>query len=92
MNSIPDRAWLEVDVRSASAAMIARLREKPGAEEIEVSFSNRDSVKARVVGEDRSTDLAVLKVDVDARALTPLRLDLTHHDELARMSEALQPT
>jgi S1-C subfamily serine protease len=45
-----------------------------GAEEIDVSFSNRDSVKARLVGEDRSTDLAVLKVDVDARALTPLRL------------------
>ncbi|MGH3080978.1 MAG: S1C family serine protease, partial [Gaiellaceae bacterium] len=45
-----------------------------GADEIEVSFSNRDSVKARLVGEDRSTDLAVLKVDADARALTPLRL------------------
>lgn len=45
-----------------------------GAEDIEVSFSNRDSVKARLVGEDRSTDLAVLKVEVDARALTPLRL------------------
>jgi acetylornithine deacetylase/succinyl-diaminopimelate desuccinylase-like protein len=25
VNSIPDRAWLEVDVRSASSAMIARL-------------------------------------------------------------------
>lgn len=45
-----------------------------GAEDIEVSFSNRDSVTARVVGRDPSTDLAVLKVDVDARALTPLRL------------------
>ena len=45
-----------------------------GAQKIEVSFSNRDSVKARVVGGDPSTDLAVLKVDVDARALTPLRL------------------
>jgi S1-C subfamily serine protease len=45
-----------------------------GAEDIEVSFSNRDSVTARLVGEDRSTDLAVLKVDVDARALTPLKL------------------
>lgn len=45
-----------------------------GAEEIEVSFSNRDSVRARLVGSDPSTDLAVLKVDVDARALTPLRL------------------
>ena len=45
-----------------------------GAQEIEVSFSNRDSVKAKVVGKDPSTDLAVLKVDVDARALRPLAL------------------
>jgi S1-C subfamily serine protease len=45
-----------------------------GAQQIEVSFTNRDSVKARVVGSDPSTDLAVLEVDVDARALRPLRL------------------
>jgi S1-C subfamily serine protease len=45
-----------------------------GAQQIEVSFTNRDSVKARLVGSDPSTDVAVLKVDVDARALTPLRL------------------
>jgi len=44
------------------------------AEEIEVSFSNRDSVEAKLVGRDLSTDLAVLKVDVDAQALTPLKL------------------
>jgi S1-C subfamily serine protease len=45
-----------------------------GAQRIEVSFTNRDRVSARLVGSDPSTDLAVLKVDVDARALTPLRL------------------
>jgi S1-C subfamily serine protease len=45
-----------------------------GARDIEVSFSNRDSVTARLVGQDPSTDLAVLKVAVDARALTPLKL------------------
>jgi S1-C subfamily serine protease len=45
-----------------------------GAQQIEVSFTNRDSVKARVVGSDPSTDVAVLEVDVDARALRPLRL------------------
>ncbi|MDP9491619.1 MAG: trypsin-like peptidase domain-containing protein [Actinomycetota bacterium] len=44
------------------------------ADEIEVSFSNRDSVKARVIGTDPSTDIAVLKVNVDARALRPLDL------------------
>jgi S1-C subfamily serine protease len=45
-----------------------------GASEIEVSFSNQDTVKAKVVGTDPSTDLALLKVDVDAKALTPLSL------------------
>ncbi|HEU6444222.1 MAG TPA: trypsin-like peptidase domain-containing protein [Gaiellaceae bacterium] len=45
-----------------------------GADQIEVSFSNRDSVRARVIGTDPSTDLAVLKVNVDARALRPLEL------------------
>ena len=44
------------------------------AQEIEVSFSNRDSVKAKLLGTDPSTDLAVLKVNVDARALRPLEL------------------
>jgi S1-C subfamily serine protease len=45
-----------------------------GASEIEVSFSNQDTVKAKIVGTDPSTDLALLKVDVDAKALTPLSL------------------
>lgn len=45
-----------------------------GAQKIEVSFSTSDSMKARVVGTDPSTDLAVLKVDADARALKPLAL------------------
>jgi S1-C subfamily serine protease len=45
-----------------------------GAKQVEVSFSNNESVKARVVGSDPSTDLAVLQVKVSARALTPLPL------------------
>jgi S1-C subfamily serine protease len=44
------------------------------ASEIRVSFSNRDTVEAKLVGVDPSTDLAVLKVDTDASALTPLPL------------------
>ena len=44
------------------------------ATEIEVSFSNQETVSARVVGTAPSTDLAVLDVDVDAKALTPLPL------------------
>jgi putative serine protease PepD len=45
-----------------------------GANEITVSFSNRDTVKAEIVGTDPSTDLAVLRVDASASALTPLPL------------------
>jgi S1-C subfamily serine protease len=45
-----------------------------GARSISVSFSNNDSMKARVVGADPSTDIAVLKVTAKSRALTPLAL------------------
>jgi S1-C subfamily serine protease len=44
------------------------------AGQVTVSFSNRDTVRASVVGTDPSTDLAVLRVDTAASALTPLRL------------------
>ena len=43
-----------------------------GANKVEVSFSNSDNMKARVVGSDPSTDLAVLQIDARSRALTPL--------------------
>jgi len=45
-----------------------------GANEIQVSFSNNERIKARVVGVDPSTDVAVLKVDVKSRALRSLPL------------------
>jgi S1-C subfamily serine protease len=45
-----------------------------GATDIEVSFSNKESMKGRVIGTDQATDVALLKVDADARALTPLEL------------------
>jgi S1-C subfamily serine protease len=44
------------------------------ADEISVSFSNRDTVEADLVGVDPSTDLALLRVDARASALTPLSL------------------
>ncbi len=44
------------------------------AGEVTVSFSNRDTVKAEVVGTDPSTDLALLRVETAASALTPLTL------------------
>ena len=45
-----------------------------GARRVEVSFSNSDNMRAKVVGADPSTDLAVLQVDARSRALTPLSL------------------
>ena len=42
------------------------------AGEVTVSFSNQDTVRASVVGTDPSTDLAVLRVETAASALTPL--------------------
>src|SRR4249920_166703 len=45
-----------------------------GADVVTVSFSNRDTVKAELVGADPSTDLAVLRVNASADALTPLPL------------------
>jgi len=43
-----------------------------GASSIEVLFSNNVTTKATVVGTDKSTDLAVLKVGVSPSALIPL--------------------
>jgi len=45
-----------------------------GATLIEVRFSNDDTLKATLVGSDPSTDVALLRVDASARALTPLAL------------------
>jgi S1-C subfamily serine protease len=50
-----------------------------GATDIDVSFSNKESMRARIVGFDRPTDVALLKVDADARALTPLDLGDSEH-------------
>ncbi len=45
-----------------------------GASSVEVSFSNNESMKAKVVGKDPATDIAVLKVKAPSRALKPLTL------------------
>ncbi|HKB19847.1 MAG TPA: trypsin-like peptidase domain-containing protein [Gaiellaceae bacterium] len=44
------------------------------AQSVRVSFSNNDSMKARVVGKDPATDVALLKVQATSRALKPLTL------------------
>ena len=43
-----------------------------GADQIEVSFSNQDTLAATVVGSDPSTDIAVLRVRSSSRGLAPL--------------------
>ncbi|HVF80007.1 MAG TPA: trypsin-like peptidase domain-containing protein [Solirubrobacteraceae bacterium] len=45
-----------------------------GAETVRVRFSEGAPVSARIVGEDPSNDLALLKVDAGDRKLTPLTL------------------
>jgi S1-C subfamily serine protease len=45
-----------------------------GASKIFVSFSGQDQLKGTVVGSDPSTDVAVLKIQAQASALTPLEL------------------
>lgn len=45
-----------------------------GADQIEVSFSNKDTLRAKLVGSDPSTDIAVLRVEASSRGLTPLEL------------------
>ncbi|MBA3348125.1 MAG: trypsin-like peptidase domain-containing protein, partial [Actinobacteria bacterium] len=44
------------------------------ADQIEVSFSNQDTLQAKLVGSDPSTDLAILRVEASSRGLTPLQL------------------
>jgi S1-C subfamily serine protease len=45
-----------------------------GAREVQVNFSGDDRMDAKVVGSDPSSDIAVLQIDAQARALTPLPL------------------
>jgi S1-C subfamily serine protease len=44
------------------------------ARSVDVSFSNNESMKAKLIGADPSTDIAVLQVGTHARALMPLAL------------------
>jgi S1-C subfamily serine protease len=45
-----------------------------GATKVTVQFQNRESVAAKVLGKDESTDLALLQIDATGRKLTPLTL------------------
>jgi S1-C subfamily serine protease len=45
-----------------------------GAQRVQVSFSNNERLAAQIVGRDPATDVAVLQVKAQSRALTPLDL------------------
>jgi S1-C subfamily serine protease len=45
-----------------------------GARSVDVSFSDNESRRAKIVGADPSTDIAMLQVKAPSRALTPLQL------------------
>jgi S1-C subfamily serine protease len=61
-------------VLSKSGYVVTNYHVIANAARVNVSFSNDESVQARIVGVDPSTDLAVLKVNTPPRGLTPLRL------------------
>jgi S1-C subfamily serine protease len=45
-----------------------------GAQKVQVSFSGNDRIRARVVGKDPSSDVAVLEINAHSRSLTPIPL------------------
>jgi S1-C subfamily serine protease len=57
-----------------------------GAKEVQVNFSGDDRMDAKVIGTDPSTDIAVLEIDAQARALTPLSLG---DSETVRVGDAV---
>jgi S1-C subfamily serine protease len=61
-------------VINRSGNIVTNLHVVEGADEVEVSFSNGEEMDADIVGEDPSTDIALLKVDADSGALRPLSL------------------
>jgi S1-C subfamily serine protease len=57
-----------------------------GAQRVQVSFSNNEHLDATVVGRDPATDVAVLQVKAQSRALTPLELG---NSDLVRVGDAV---
>jgi serine protease Do len=60
-----------------------------GAEKITVTFYDDTAVPAEVVGTDPNSDLAVLKVDVDAEDLFPVRLADSTEVKVGQLAAAI---
>ena len=70
--SLPGQALGSGFVIDKAGHIVTNYHVIEGADQIEVSFSNRDTLRATLVGSDPSTDLAVLRVEATSRGLTPL--------------------
>ena len=71
--SVPSQALGSGFVVDKAGHIVTNYHVIEGAEQIEVSFSNQDTLRATLVGSDPSTDLAVLRVQASSRGLTPLQ-------------------
>jgi S1-C subfamily serine protease len=60
-----------------------------GATRVRVIFNDNTSVPAEVVGTDPNSDLAVLKVDMDAEDLTPVRLADSTEVKVGQLAAAI---
>ena len=70
----PDQALGSGFVVDKAGHIVTNYHVIEGADQIEVSFSNKDTLRATLVGSDPSTDIAVLRVAASSRGLTPLEL------------------
>ncbi|MDP2727193.1 MAG: trypsin-like peptidase domain-containing protein [Dehalococcoidia bacterium] len=60
-----------------------------GAEKLEVTFADGSTAEAKLVGRDPSNDLAVIKVDVPAGTLHPLKLGDSNNLQVGQMAIAI---
>src|SRR5687768_16114790 len=70
----PQRGLGSGFVIDKSGHIVTNVHVVEGADAVEVSFSNGEEMDATIVGDDPSTDIALLKVEADSRALSPLSL------------------
>jgi S1-C subfamily serine protease len=70
--SVPSEALGSGFVIDKAGHIVTNYHVIEGADQIEVSFSNQDTLRATLVGSDPSTDIAVLRVEASSRGLTPL--------------------
>jgi S1-C subfamily serine protease len=70
--SVPDQALGSGFVIDKTGHIVTNYHVIEGADAIEVSFSNQDTLSATIVGSDPSTDIAVLRVQSSSRGLAPL--------------------